>query len=419
MARNLQRMLSSFPNPAQHSPTLFAIPFRQIRHSSTVRTLSHRTIPVIKGTTTTTSGCKCDIKFPQGLEIDHSRPLINTVGSHNQHVVIATGKNDWESRIENEEGYGDMAKALKDLTKRTGEWFDPNYSTLISNSSFNLESQYLTGRDLMPHSSQSGSKQSTTASHQEPGQQSGPYKTSTSIKLFPHFLHFPLLENNPTHQHHLVSSYLSDQTSSSSTTPEPPLFFTPPQPITTPTILICSHGTRDKRCGILGPLLYSKFLEHHTTPTNLDVSMISHIGGHAFAGNVIIYIPPDYPLLAHSSEEDKQLSPLAGMGIWYGRVERQHVPVILEETVEKGNIIGELWRGAMDVDANCKDWRSRAASARILRVPSDALGEARDGIDVVEEGNVGVQQVTDADERVAMMGPRARERWKRQQSRSS
>ena len=77
--------------------------------------------------------------------------------------------------------------------------------------------------------------------------------------------------------------------------------------------------------------------------------MISHVGGHAFAGNVIVYIPPDYRIGANQGTGvDDLISPLARTGIWYGRVEPKHVHGLLAATVEKGNIIGELWRGNMD-----------------------------------------------------------------------
>ena len=77
--------------------------------------------------------------------------------------------------------------------------------------------------------------------------------------------------------------------------------------------------------------------------------MISHVGGHAFAGNVIVYIPPGYPVELNKSMGGKDItSPLAGMGIWYGRVEPKHVQGILDVTVRKGNIIGELWRGTSE-----------------------------------------------------------------------
>ncbi|KAL8836439.1 MAG: hypothetical protein Q9170_002927 [Blastenia crenularia] len=359
------------------------IRYRQSRRSSTFRTASGRTLLIkTTDTPTSTSSCDCTYQFPQGLEIDRSRPLINTVGSYNQHVVIATGKNDWESRIENEERIGDMARALKDRTKRTGE----------CNSSFVVDPTHL--GTTVP------TKVGTATSQLESP------TTTTSINLFPHFLHFPLVANTPTHQNHLTSTYLNDQTLSPTSNPSPLASFVPPLPITKPTILICSHGSRDARCGVLGPLLHNEFLEL-TPPETVDVAMISHIGGHAFAGNVIVYIPPEYRLAGGG-----QLSPLAGMGIWYGRVEPGHVKSIVEETVEKGNILGGLWRGGLDVDVRGRgagDWRARTASARVVRVPH---GVAEDGA-VLDEKREEGQGGIDVRQRVEMMGARARERRER------
>ena len=132
---------------------------------------------------------------------------------------------------------------------------------------------------------------------------------------------------------------------------------------TSPTILICGHNSRDARCGILGPLLRAEFNAYVGGRTQLPadderstgfrfnglapvspigvsrVALTSHIGGHAFAGNVIIYLPKNFKLASG------RVSPLAGMGIWYGRVEPRHVWGIMEETVQRGHVIKELLRG--------------------------------------------------------------------------
>ncbi len=144
-------------------------------------------------------------------------------------------------------------------------------------------------------------------------------------------------------------------------------------------VLICGHSARDSRCGIMGKLLQSEFEAKLCTgafdmisgPDNerLDrwvktsdneayidsaqisygwnvprtrtmVGLISHVGGHKFAGNVIIYIPP--VLKNH---------PLAGKGIWYGRVEPKHVEGIVEKTIYQGQIIKELFRGGIGQDS--------------------------------------------------------------------
>ncbi len=146
--------------------------------------------------------------------------------------------------------------------------------------------------------------------------------------------------------------------------------------IETPTILICSHGQRDSRCGILGPLLHAEFtryINHRKTSDrvsgpmlkatagafdprsslspdstssadssiNVNVGMISHVGGHKWAGNVIIYIPPTFECLPSGPH------PLAGSGIWYGRVEPRHVEGIVEQTLLRGKVIQDHFRGGI------------------------------------------------------------------------
>jgi hypothetical protein len=128
-------------------------------------------------------------------------------------------------------------------------------------------------------------------------------------------------------------------------------------------VLICGHGGRDMRCGVLGPVLRDEFRERlpeagvqvlegpaeqevtegDSTDGKLSarIGLISHIGGHKFAGNLIIYLPPSM------KTKDGKPHPLAGHGVWYGRVEPKHVQGIVEETVIKGDVIAEFFRGAI------------------------------------------------------------------------
>jgi (2Fe-2S) ferredoxin len=69
-------------------------------------------------------------------------------------------------------------------------------------------------------------------------------------------------------------------------------------------------------------------------PSTVNVACISHIGGHAWAGNVIIY---------------NGGGALKKTGIWYGRVEPRHVEYIIRETVLEGRVLGELFRGGVGV----------------------------------------------------------------------
>jgi hypothetical protein len=129
-------------------------------------------------------------------------------------------------------------------------------------------------------------------------------------------------------------------------------------------VLICGHGGRDKRCGAMGPLLkvtFEDLLGKKGYDVRLDgtplepgegkmpkarVGLISHIGGHKFAGNVIIYMPSkgNGELIAEKRDS------LLGKEIWYGRVEPRHVEGLIEETIMKGRVVEELCRGVVGRD---------------------------------------------------------------------
>ena len=83
-----------------------------------------------------------------------------------------------------------------------------------------------------------------------------------------------------------------------------------PEPLDGLDILVCAHGARDPRCGACGPLV-AKALRTEVAARGLDTVRVhtsSHLGGHRFAGNVII-LPA---------------------GTWYGYVTPADVPAVLD-----------------------------------------------------------------------------------------
>jgi (2Fe-2S) ferredoxin len=83
-------------------------------------------------------------------------------------------------------------------------------------------------------------------------------------------------------------------------------------------------------------------LERLNSPSlTARVGLISHIGGHKFAGNVIIYIPPG----ARSATGEPHI--LAGCGIWYGRMEPRHVEGIVSQTILGGVVLKDMFRGGV------------------------------------------------------------------------
>jgi (2Fe-2S) ferredoxin len=93
-------------------------------------------------------------------------------------------------------------------------------------------------------------------------------------------------------------------------------------------VFVCIHGRRDQRCGDCGPPLIERFkalLADHHLADQVAVHGTSHVGGHRFAGNVLIY--PG--------------------GCWYGHVSLKDAPRIIEQHLAGGNTLTDLWRGQM------------------------------------------------------------------------
>lgn len=284
------------------------------------------------------------------------------MSAYHEQILICTGKDDWTSRIEEEDGGANMAAYMKEgFFGRGGEMSDPFYNVSVLNASF----------------------ESSNPVGEEEGVE------STSVYLLPSFKYVPFLRGEGYDDvRNMLKGWVLPKTLSPmyertpEMKPENPEKFLRDESLRENVrgvrdvdeilVLICGHGGRDERCGIYGPLLRDEFEEKLSSvggytvgkgPKEVDVSqdklengtaqedqpvtearvgLISHIGGHKFAGNVILYVPPGMKLASGEKH------PLAGMGLWYGRVEPKHVEGIVRETLEKGTVIEELYRGAID-----------------------------------------------------------------------
>ncbi|KAI4631317.1 hypothetical protein J4E83_002848 [Alternaria metachromatica] len=239
------------------------------------------------------------------------------MAAYSEQVIFCTGKEDWVSNIEQEEGEtGEFVKGLKGVIGKGGPGFDPFTNVLITASS-------------LPRSEKAG---------------------ATTALLFPSFKRIPDIPHTPEAFSNFATAYLkarnlhsmhdglsAEQKSHLLRDESKATELPKAENITKPTILICGHGGRDQRCGILGPLLQSSFRsEFQRRGIEADVGLISHIGGHKYAGNVIMYLPPSL-----------EGNALKGSGIWYGRIGPENVEGVVEETVVRGRVITELLRGGV------------------------------------------------------------------------
>ncbi|OAD67210.1 hypothetical protein PHYBLDRAFT_67346 [Phycomyces blakesleeanus NRRL 1555(-)] len=94
-------------------------------------------------------------------------------------------------------------------------------------------------------------------------------------------------------------------------------------------ILVCTHTMRDKRCGVLGPLIVDEFkrvLKEKNLLKTPNGKGGVEVWGHKFAGNIIIH--------------QKGLG-----GHMYGNVRQCHVEDVVDRHIINRKVIRELWRG--------------------------------------------------------------------------
>ncbi|KAJ5902457.1 Aminoacyl-tRNA synthetase class 1a anticodon-binding [Penicillium taxi] len=305
--------------------------------------------PVIKSCPDPTCDCPTPA-MPEGLPIDHEQALNGTMAAYAQQLLICTGQKDWTSRIEDDgegQGWGNLVRGLKSLLGRGGAYLDPFNNILVTNSS------------IAPMTTSSSS--------------------SASAFLFPSFKYIPSIPTEiashtdtidlktfvrayllPKHLHDLHSSLPDDKRAEMTRAPDLASKFSGVIDIEqSPTVLICGHGGRDMRCGVMAPVLEKEFQRVLLSqgfrsassdnaiidgPDHANIGRISHVGGHKYAGNVIVYIPPKMTL-----RYSRVSHPLAGMGIWYGRIEPRHVHDIVQETLFKGNVVADHFLAIMQI----------------------------------------------------------------------
>ncbi|KAH8548578.1 Sucrase/ferredoxin-like-domain-containing protein [Umbelopsis sp. PMI_123] len=243
--------------------------------------------------------CHDHQQFPSYLKIDNTTPLLGSTKPYSRHVLIATGKSDWLSHIDEENGT--VAAALLSHMNKVS----PPFRILTTNTSLTATHSTLPGSTDVVVLPDNILVSNVT--------------TSNVAQFYDLFLATPLPSK--------ADSALPDLKGNTE------LVVT--KNIYTSMILLCSHRRRDKRCGVTAPILAQEF-DHvlrqrdiHEGEGGTALVMVSHIGGHKFAGNIILY-----------TNEGRR-------GIWYGRVNPCHCEAIVDQSLIGGKVIKELYRGSM------------------------------------------------------------------------
>ena len=129
-------------------------------------------------------------------------------------------------------------------------------------------------------------------------------------------------------------------------------------------LFVCCHGSRDARCGVLGTELAKeliKLVKEREIEDLVEVYSTSHIGGHKYAGNVVVYGG------SHPADGD-----------WYGGLHAAHAEVFL----------ASLLQMEIGVDGGAEDpqlreyWRGRVGLSKEEQIE---LWEAGGGVESGED----------------------------------
>ncbi|KAL0081200.1 Sucrase/ferredoxin-like-domain-containing protein [Phycomyces blakesleeanus] len=248
----------------------------------------------------------CDLpcvhpSVPTTLNIDHLRPLRNTVPPYAIHLILMTGKSTWPAHIEDE----GMAQALINaINLRKSQKQKPDTPRTDTFRPANATDTQLSERILVTNCSLPSVYSSQ--------------RNSMDILLMPDNV---LIANVTPHRANELLDYVLGK---------PHVFETFPWSSAS-LVLVCGHGAKDRRCGTIGPMLKESLdqaLEVEGIRT--QVALVSHLGGHAFAGNLVIYL--------HNGQR----------AIWYGRVTPCLCPDIVQQSMAQDKVIDTLVRGVFE-----------------------------------------------------------------------
>ncbi|KAI8076457.1 Sucrase/ferredoxin-like-domain-containing protein [Gilbertella persicaria] len=241
--------------------------------------------------------------LPPNLGIDQSKPLHNTIPPYAIHILIMTGKSNWPAHIEDE---GLAHAFIRAIRKRKGTDQRP------------FENRY------HPAFAADDSQRVIVTNCSLPSVHS---TRGTDILLLPDNI---IISNITPKRVDTLLDYIFGK-------PCYHAFSTYSFPYSS-LILVCGHGNKDRRCGTIGPILLESLEQasHQAGEESTKVALVSHLGGHAFAGNLVVYT-------YHGRR-----------AIWYGRVTPCYCKDIVENTLDDNKVIEDLVRGIFEVKSKPK-----------------------------------------------------------------
>lgn len=254
----------------------------------------------------------CSLKFPSSVSIEEDGPLWDSTKPYGMHIVIPTNKSDWKH---------DALDVPSTLAHAVDKWAtSSNYEELGDSSKIKVTVSSLSSLELERNLEYIEGKRG-------------------DLLLLPFFVWVrnvtvedasgvldllvpDLIRYRDEHLDTLpVTSYPKYPTTKIELDPNVAYVF------------MCSHKTRDKRCGVTAPIMKKEMDMHlrdlgmyrdfsDDRPGGVQVAYVNHVGGHKFAANVIIYLRR------------------SGKNIWLARCKPNNCVPIIDECIVKD---GRIW----------------------------------------------------------------------------
>ncbi|SMQ48632.1 unnamed protein product [Zymoseptoria tritici ST99CH_3D7] len=273
----------------------------------------------------------CTISYPRKFEIDEDDKLYGEIQGWSRHLIVATGKTDWVRDVADEKD-----SVMEAVAKHT---------EAVQGGKLMLSASNIPVPEIVD----------------EKEQHIGPYgkERPTTVLLMPAFT---FVDNvRPIHVPELITSVINTATTNTTRlapqiTPTQSLDALPANLSTRPcphraVILLCSQATRDARCGQSAPLLRRE-LERHLRPLGLyrdlhderpggvGIYFISHVGGHKYSANMMVYRRGDEPDQGSEGSVETGKAPGEAMQcIWLARIRPEDCENVVRYTVLQGKVV--------------------------------------------------------------------------------
>ncbi|CAM9687696.1 unnamed protein product [Ectocarpus sp. 4 AP-2014] len=235
-------------------------------------------------------GCDCGLMEPG--------PIEGTMHAYERHIIICSGHQNWPKVVEAEES--SLAESLFNLCLGAGLIFTKKVALAAKKAG-------------APKT-----RQVKISACSEPSR--GPEGT-TDVIVYPEGLIYSLSRDDTSSLEQFFNVQLINGAVATQLKPVPVPY--------KKMVLVCTHMSRDKRCGRAGPQVIGEMekalQEKGVGPDEIAVRGSSHFGGHKYAGVLIIY----------------------PQGDWFGLVSKKNAPAIVDKCVLGTEGMKANWRGNM------------------------------------------------------------------------